>query len=64
MSASYGIEGERVTEPKKLAGALKRCRRTIHDGRPYVVDVKIAKRFEGKDSDWYDFFSVAKMQNT
>ena len=63
MSASYGIEGERVTDPKKLAGALKRCRRAMRDGRPYVIDVKIALRFEGKDSDWYDFFSVAKMQN-
>ena len=64
MSEAYGIEGERVSDPKKLAGALKRCRRAMQEGRPYVVDVIIAKRFEGKDSDYYDFFSVAKMQNT
>jgi benzoylformate decarboxylase len=63
MSASYGIEAERVSEPKQLADALKRCRRAMHDGRPYVVDVIIAKRFEGKDSEYYDFFSVAGMQN-
>ncbi len=63
MSAAYGIDGEQVTEPGKLAAALKRCRRAMQDGRPYVVDVRIAKRFEGKESDWYDFFSVAKMQN-
>jgi thiamine pyrophosphate-dependent acetolactate synthase large subunit-like protein len=63
MSASYGIEGERVSDPRKLAGALKRCRRAMHEGRPYVVDVIIARRFEGKESDYYDFVSISKMQN-
>lgn len=63
MASSFGIAGERVTVAKKLAGALQRCQRSMHDGEPYVVDVKIAKEFEGKDSDWYDFFSVARMQN-
>lgn len=32
-------------------------------GEPYMVDVKIGKRFEGQESDWYDFFSVAELQN-
>ena len=63
MSAAYGIEGERVSDPNKLAAALQRCQRALQEGRPYVVDAKIARRFAGKDSDYYDFFSVAKMQN-
>lgn len=63
QAATFGIEAERVTDPNKLAGALKRCRRAMQEGRPYVVDVKIAKRFEGKESDWYDFVSIAQMQN-
>ncbi|MBX2838248.1 MAG: thiamine pyrophosphate-binding protein [Gammaproteobacteria bacterium] len=60
MAAAYGIEGERVSDPKKLSGALKRCKRAINDGRPYLVDVKIEKRSTGKESDWYDFYSVAQ----
>lgn len=63
MAKAYDIEGERVTEPSKLAAALKRCQRAMQDGRPYLVDVDNARRFEGSDSDYYDFFSVAGMQS-
>jgi len=62
LAGAYGIEGERVEDPGKLAAALKRCKRAMQDGRPYLLDVLIERRFEGKDSDWYDFFSVAKNQ--
>jgi hypothetical protein len=30
------------------------------EGKPYVVDARIARRFEGWDSTFYDFFSVAQ----
>lgn len=61
MAGAYGIEGERVTDPGKLAAALQRCKRAMADGRPYVVDVRIKKYHHGKDSDYYDFYSVAEM---
>jgi hypothetical protein len=32
----------------------------MSDGRPYLLDVVIERRFEGADSDYYDFFSVAR----
>jgi benzoylformate decarboxylase len=60
MSDAYGIEGERVEDPRDLAAAIGRCKRAMADGRPYLLDVVIERRFDGKDSDWYDFFSVAK----
>lgn len=63
MAASYGIEGERVTEPDSIAGALKHAQNSIRKGKPYLVDVKIEPLFEGKDSDYYDFFSIADQQN-
>ena len=56
------IEGERVEEPGELAAAIKRCKRAMQAGRAYLLDVLVERRFEGKDSDWYDFFSVAKNQ--
>jgi thiamine pyrophosphate-dependent acetolactate synthase large subunit-like protein len=61
MAAAYGIEGESVSEPGKLAAALKRCKRAMQDGRPYVVDVRIKTYGPGNESDYYDFFSVAEM---
>jgi thiamine pyrophosphate-dependent acetolactate synthase large subunit-like protein len=60
MADAYGIEGERVEGPRNLAAAIARCKRAMADGRPYLLDIIIERRFEGKDSDWYDFFSVAK----
>lgn len=60
MAETYGLEGERVDEPDDLAAALKRCQHAMRDGRPYLVDVRIGTWAAGSDSDWYDFFSVAR----
>jgi benzoylformate decarboxylase len=60
MADAYGIEGERVDDPQSLAAAIGRCKRAMADGRPYLLDVVIERRFEGRESDWYDFFSVAR----
>jgi benzoylformate decarboxylase len=57
---AYGVEAERVDDPERLAGALDRCFQATAGGRPYVVDVKIQRRFGGAESTWYDFFSVAR----
>ena len=57
---AYGVEAERVEDPAKLTAALERCFTTAAGGRPYVVDVKIARRYGGADSTWFDFFSVAR----
>ena len=60
MADAYGIEGERVENPAGLAGAIQRCKRAMAAGRPHLVDVVIERRFPGKESDWYEFFSVAR----
>jgi benzoylformate decarboxylase len=60
MADAYGIEGERVEDPAGLANAIRRCKRAMAEGRPYLVDVVIERRFDGKDSDWFEFFSVAR----
>jgi len=60
MAETYGMEGERVEEPAELADALLRCQRAMRDGRPYLIDVKIETFDAGSDSEWYDFFSIAK----
>jgi len=44
-----------------LGAALKRAARAIrNEARPYLLDVRIEKRYGGSQSDWFDFFSVAK----
>jgi len=63
LAAGYGIEGERVEAPEQVAPALLRCRKAIHEGRPYLVDIKIttAEYIPGWDTTYYDYFSVAGM---
>ncbi len=64
MAGAYDIEGERVSDPERLGAALARCKRAIQDGRPYLVDVRIKRYFEGNDSESYDFYSVARKTST
>jgi benzoylformate decarboxylase len=56
----YGVEAEHVEDPAKLAAAIERCFQATAAGRPYVVDVRTARRYGGAESTWFDFFSVAK----
>ena len=60
IARAYGVEAERVDDPAALAPALERCFRTAAAGRPYVVDVTIARRYGGAESTWFDFFSIAR----
>jgi len=60
MAGAYGIDGETVSEPAELAAALQRCKRAMRDGRPYLVDVRIKRYFEGSNSEYFDHFSVAE----
>ena len=60
IAEGYGIEGERVTAPDKLCEALKRAKRAIRNGRPYLVDVKVETRFGDYDRNWHDHFSIAR----
>jgi len=61
LAKAYGIEGESVAEPEMLRAALGRAARAIRqEKRPYLVDVRIEKRYGGAQSDWFDFFSVAQ----
>jgi len=48
-----------VNHPKDLQSARIRGRNAMQNERPYLIDGTIEKRFDGKDSDWYDFYWVA-----
>lgn len=63
LAKGYGVDGELVEEPSEVGPAIDRCLKAMRDGRPYVLDVKVERRFGGADSTWYDFFSVARQQS-
>jgi benzoylformate decarboxylase len=62
IAEGYGVEGESVRNPSDIAGALQRAKRVMHDGRPYLVDVRIETTGSFDDS-WYDYFSIATGRN-
>ncbi len=59
LAESQGISGERVTAPSQLEAALKRGIRATQGGRPYLVDVLVARYGGGADSTWFDNFKLA-----
>jgi thiamine pyrophosphate-dependent acetolactate synthase large subunit-like protein len=63
LGLGYGVKGETVAEPTRLADALRRAKASIAEGRPYLVDVAIETRFGSFDAEWYDHFSIATLRD-
>ena len=60
LASAYGIRGEKVTHPSELKPALQRAIKTTREGRPYLLDVLVARTGLAADSTWYPRFSVAE----
>jgi benzoylformate decarboxylase len=59
LARSMGVEGELVAEPKDLRAALRRATRATRAGRPYLLDVLVAREGDGAESTWHQEFSLA-----
>ncbi|MGH9966336.1 MAG: thiamine pyrophosphate-binding protein [Pyrinomonadaceae bacterium] len=59
LASAYGIRGERVENPAQLKPALQRAITTTREGRPYLIDVLVARTGLAADSTWYPRYSVA-----
>jgi len=59
LAAAYGIRGERVGHPAELKPALQRAIAATRGGRPYLLDVLVARTGLSADSSWYPRYSVA-----
>lgn len=62
IARGYGVDGERVTSPDRVADAIRRGLASVRDGRPYVLDVVIKRRSQGAEASWHEKFSVASMR--
>jgi benzoylformate decarboxylase len=59
LAESQGVRGERVGEPGAIQAALKRGIQATKDGKPYLVEVIIARVGGGAESTWHQKFSLA-----
>jgi thiamine pyrophosphate-dependent acetolactate synthase large subunit-like protein len=59
LAESQGVRGEKVSEPAAIQAALKRGIQATKDGKPYLVEVIIARVGGGSESTWHQKFSLA-----
>jgi thiamine pyrophosphate-dependent acetolactate synthase large subunit-like protein len=59
LASAYNLKGEKVTKPDELGPALQRAINTTRDGRPYLLDVLVARTGLAADSTWYPRYSLA-----
>ena len=59
LASAYNIKGEKVSHPFELKPALQRAIKTTRDGRPYLLDVLMARTGLAADSTWYPRYSLA-----
>jgi len=53
MAKGFGVDGERAKTPAELKSALGRARRKMADGKPYLIDIEVARHGPGwADDPW------------
>jgi benzoylformate decarboxylase len=63
LAESMGVKGEQVINPAEIKPALERAAKSTREGKPYLVDVLIAREGKGADSSWHQEFSLASTRN-
>lgn len=51
IARGFGVDGEKVTTPAQLKEALGRARRKGAEGKPYLIDVEVARHGPGWTAD-------------
>jgi len=51
IAAGFGVKGEVVKNPAELKAALARAKASTIEGRPYLIDVQVARRGVGWSDD-------------
>ena len=59
LAGSQNVAGERVTSGSELRAALERGINATKEGKPYLVEVVIARFGGGADSTWHEAFDLA-----
>jgi len=63
IARGFGVAGEVVQSPEQLRAALQRARQHTVDGRPYLLDVQVARKGVGwADKPWTPPIRVAEMR--
>jgi thiamine pyrophosphate-dependent acetolactate synthase large subunit-like protein len=59
LAEAYNIPGAIVQNTDQLKPAIERAIRTLRDGRPFMLDVRLQRFGAGKEASWYPKYSLA-----
>ncbi len=63
IASGFGVKGEVVSNPLELKAALARAKKSTFDGKPYLIDVQVARRGIGwTDTPWIPDIKGTKMR--
>jgi benzoylformate decarboxylase len=63
IAKGFGVDGEIVQNPAQLQAALARARRHTVEGKPYLLDVQVARKGVGwAEKPWVPPIQVAEMR--
>ena len=60
LAESQGVQGERVMAGSELEPALQRGIAATREGKPYLVEIVVARYGSGADSTWHETFNLAE----
>jgi len=60
LAESQGVAGEKVETAAQIEPALKRGIAATREGKPYLVEVVVARYGGGAESTWHEKFSLAE----
>ena len=63
IAEAYSIKSEKIHDPQDLGSALQRAVKTMRDGRPYLLDLEVARDGILAESTWHSGFSVAEQRH-
>jgi len=64
IASGFGVKGEVVSNPRELAQALARAKKFTVEGKPYLIDVQVARRGVGwTDAPWIPPIKGTAMRN-
>lgn len=61
IAEAFGIDGQKVFDPADLGPAIQRALKTMKDGKPFLLDLEVARDGILADSDWHPQFSIAEL---
>jgi thiamine pyrophosphate-dependent acetolactate synthase large subunit-like protein len=64
IASGFGVKGEVVSTPRELTQALARAKKFTVEGKPYLIDVQVARRGVGwTDAPWIPPIKGTAMRN-